>query len=329
VDVPVFVALGTGRSVDADRSVLPTVAIDATGSPEVADLARVHAIEGIGDIRTEAIRDGGVLLLVISATVPVRVTFAIVFDLDQHRLLLADVVQRGSLVIAHTDPERAGSERPLWLSVAIDGSALDRCLTRNASGPKAGRPRRHPAAAASALEEPMSPGLPLQAARFHRSDGEPGGEMAERTFRQATATDRAVLDEMTLAGVRHWGHHVAHPDAYAHLVGELAAGDPPDQHRILVWQDAQGIAGFVDLRDREDHVELYRMFLRTELIGHGHGRALWDRAVQEASAMGDRMMIVSDPGATGFYAAMGARAEGTLEPAPGFTLTVFWYDLRG
>lgn len=133
---------------------------------------------------------------------------------------------------------------------------------------------------------------------------------------------------MTLAGVRHWGHDVEHPEAYAGLVAELAAGDDPAAHRVSVWEDEEGIAGFVDLRDRGDHVELLRMFLRTELIGRGHGRALWNRAVAEAARMGDRMLIVSDPDATGFYEAMGARAERTIEPVAGFALTVLWHDLR-
>lgn len=153
--------------------------------------------------------------------------------------------------------------------------------------------------------------------------------MTDHRFRRATSADRDVLDEMTLAGVRHWGHDVEHPEAYAGLVAELAAGDDPAAHRVFVWEDQEGIAGFVDLRDRGDHVELLRMFLRTELIGHGHGRALWDRAVAGAARMGDRMLIVSDPEATGFYEAMGARAERTIEPVAGFALTVLWHDLTG
>lgn len=43
--------------------------------------------------------------------------------------------------------------------------------------------------------------------------------------------------------------------------------------------------------------------------------------------MGDRMLIMSDPRAAGFYEAMGAHAERTVEAVPGFTLTVFWHDL--
>lgn len=151
--------------------------------------------------------------------------------------------------------------------------------------------------------------------------------MSDRRFRRATSADRDALNELTLAGVRYWGHHIRHPEVYSALMAELAADDDPAAHRVLVWEDDEGIAGFVDLRDRGDHVELLRMFLRTELIGRGHGRALWQRAVREASSMGDRMLIMSDPRAADFYEAMGARAEDTVEPVAGFTLTVFWHDL--
>ncbi len=151
--------------------------------------------------------------------------------------------------------------------------------------------------------------------------------MATAPFRRAGSSDRARLDELTLEGVRHWGHHVNHPEAYAGLEAELAGDDDPSEHHVLVWEDEDGVAGFVDLRDRGDHAELLRMFLRPALIGQGHGRMLWERAVATASTIADRLLIVSDPEATGFYEAMGARPERTVEPVPGFVLTVFWYDL--
>lgn len=39
------------------------------------------------------------------------------------------------------------------------------------------------------------------------------------------------------------------------------------------------------------------------------------------------MLIMSDPGAMGFYEAMGAEFEKTVEVVPGFSLGVFWYQL--
>ncbi len=128
MDVPVFEALDIGSTLDADGQQLPTVVIDATGSPAVADLARVHAVEGMGDVRTAAIRADDLLLLGIRVTVPVRASFAIAFGVERHRALLDEVVAHGSLVIAHTDPQLASVEQPQWLAVDIDGAALADCM---------------------------------------------------------------------------------------------------------------------------------------------------------------------------------------------------------
>jgi len=128
VDLPIFVAIDTGRMIDVDGLPLPTVAIDTSESPAVSDLARVHAIEGIGDIRTEAVRVDNVLLIRIKITVPVRATFGIAFDVHHHREMLDDVVSTGSLVIAHTDPKLASVDRPQWLAVDIDSEAFAACL---------------------------------------------------------------------------------------------------------------------------------------------------------------------------------------------------------
>jgi hypothetical protein len=128
VNVPVFTALDTGRTIDADGQQLPTVVIDAAGLAEIADLARVHSVEGIGDIRTEAVRTEDLLLLGIRVTVPVRAAFVVALDVRHHRDLLEDIVEHGSLVIAHTDPRYAAADQPHWLAVDIDGASLAGCL---------------------------------------------------------------------------------------------------------------------------------------------------------------------------------------------------------
>ena len=122
--VPVFAVLDAGHTVDADGVRLPTVVIDADDAPAVADLARVHAVEGVGDIRTHAVRVDDLIVLGIRLTMPVRAMFAIAIDVQRHRALLDDVIERGSLVIAHTDPQLASIDQPSWLAVDIDGRAL-------------------------------------------------------------------------------------------------------------------------------------------------------------------------------------------------------------
>ena len=122
--VTVFVVTEVGSSADDDGNWRPTCVIDAGGNPEVADLARVHAVEGIGDVATVAMRAGSAIVLGIGLTSPVRAAFALAFSAEEHAPFLDEVAEAGMLAIATTDPERAGEDRPLWLAVDIDGDAL-------------------------------------------------------------------------------------------------------------------------------------------------------------------------------------------------------------
>jgi hypothetical protein len=103
---------------------MPTVTIDVSGSPLIADLARVHAVEGIGDVRSHALRENDSVLLGVSLTIPVQAMFVVVFSYAVHRQFLEEVAAAGMLLFATTDTRRAHEEKPLWLSVDIDGDAL-------------------------------------------------------------------------------------------------------------------------------------------------------------------------------------------------------------
>lgn len=147
-------------------------------------------------------------------------------------------------------------------------------------------------------------------------------------FRRAIAEERGLLDEMTLAGVRFWGHHVNHPEAYQGLVKALSEEPGPENFPVFVLEEDGEVLGFFELRDRGDHAELLRMFLRTDLIGSGYGKRLWSEAVDVASKSHDRMLIMSDPDARGFYEAMGAALDAEVEVSPGFVLGKYWFELN-
>ena len=123
-DVVVFGVTDVGHTVAIDGTLSPTVVIDVTGHPEVADLARVHAVEGIGDVATVALRDDDLVLLGVQLSRPVVAMFAVAFSFTAHRGFLGDVAAAGGLTIATTDPESAAEDNPLWLAVDIDGPAL-------------------------------------------------------------------------------------------------------------------------------------------------------------------------------------------------------------
>lgn len=151
--------------------------------------------------------------------------------------------------------------------------------------------------------------------------------MTDRQFRRARPDEFTLLDEMTLAGVRHWGHDEKFPEAYNGLVAEIEGDEGAGDATIFVIDEGGEVVAFYDLRDRGDHVELLRMFQKPELIGSGYGRLLWDHCIAEAANHGDRMLIMSDPGAIGFYEAMGAELEKKVEVVTGFSLGVLWYDV--
>ena len=124
MSVPLFVAQEIGRTLVDENKWMPTVTIDVSESPQVADLARVHAVEGVGDVSTHAIRQDDSVVLGVQMTSPVRAMFAVAFSYAQHREFLKDVAEAGALIFATTDVENALEDQPLWLSVDIDGGAL-------------------------------------------------------------------------------------------------------------------------------------------------------------------------------------------------------------
>jgi len=107
---------------------MPTVTIDVSKSPEVADLARVHAVEGIGDVSTHAIRQDDAVVVGVQLTSPVQAMFAVAFSYALHQEFLREVADAGSLIFATTDVDTAHENHPLWLSVDIDGAALRQTL---------------------------------------------------------------------------------------------------------------------------------------------------------------------------------------------------------
>ncbi len=130
MSVPFFIAQEVGHTLLEEDVWIPTVTIDVSQSPEVADLARVHAIEGIGDVSTHAIRQDDTVLVGVQLTSPVQATFAVAFSFSLHQEFLNEVADAGSLVFATTATESAHEDRPLWLSVDIDGTALRQTLAQ-------------------------------------------------------------------------------------------------------------------------------------------------------------------------------------------------------
>jgi len=128
VSVSLFIAKEIGHTLYNENVWMPTVTIDVSKSPEVADLARVHAVEGIGDVSTHAIRQDDAVVVGVQLTSPVQAMFAVAFSYALHQEFLREVADAGSLIFATTDVDTAHENHPLWLSVDIDGAALRQTL---------------------------------------------------------------------------------------------------------------------------------------------------------------------------------------------------------
>ena len=126
--MPFFAVQEIGHTLVGENVWMPTVTIDVSESPEVADLARVHAVEGVGDVSTIAMRQDETAVIGVRLSKPVEAIFAVVFHYELHKDFLREVADTGNLVFATTNTEHAGEEQPLWLSVDIDGSSLRQTL---------------------------------------------------------------------------------------------------------------------------------------------------------------------------------------------------------
>lgn len=120
--------VGSGWTVDGDGALHPTVVLDVADRPDVADLPRVHATEGVGDLTTLLQRDGDDVLLWVRMTSPVRAAFAMRLSLEDHSAVLDAAALANRLVLATSEPN--GDRGPLWLSIDLDGPRLAELLAQ-------------------------------------------------------------------------------------------------------------------------------------------------------------------------------------------------------
>ena len=114
--------LETGRTLGDDGTWYPTALLDVADRPDVADLARVHADEGIGDLTTSMSVQGDQVTLLVELHRPVRCRFGIAMRSPAHLPLLIDAAATGYLLLATTSP--VADHRPPWLALHVDRHLL-------------------------------------------------------------------------------------------------------------------------------------------------------------------------------------------------------------
>ena len=102
-----------------------------------------------------------------------------------------------------------------------------------------------------------------------------------------------------------------------------------EENEVWVLEDCGEVLGFHGLIRRGDLVLLEHLWLRPEHIGKGHGRRLFEHAVERARvAGGTRLEWSAEPHAIGFYERMGGHYLREEEGRVGWQGKIYWLDLR-
>ena len=145
--------------------------------------------------------------------------------------------------------------------------------------------------------------------------------------RPARPGEGPALTELAVRAKSHWG--------YDHNFLEAARADLTidestiREATISVLERGGAMIGFFGVVGAPPDGRLEWMFLEPAAIGRGYGRAMWDSAIEQATALGfSRLKIESDRYAEPFYLAMGARRTGaTPSPVDGAPLPILEVQL--
>jgi GNAT superfamily N-acetyltransferase len=131
-------------------------------------------------------------------------------------------------------------------------------------------------------------------------------------IRRARPDEADLLTGLTLRSKAHWGYDREFMDA---ALAELRFR--PEKYpgfEVYVLERSARILGYYSLIPRSAlDVELDDLFVEPDAIGQGHGKVLWNHAVQRATELGfQEMTLTSDPYAEPFYRARGAEKTGEV-----------------
>jgi GNAT superfamily N-acetyltransferase len=129
-------------------------------------------------------------------------------------------------------------------------------------------------------------------------------------IRPARADEAETLTDLSLWSKAFWGYDAGFL-ARCRAVMTVTARNIESHPHYVAELDGR-VAGFYGFEPEAAGVGLDYLFVETDLVGRGVGRALWRHAVDTARGLGHpALIVVSDPNAEGFYLKMGCRRIGT------------------
>jgi GNAT superfamily N-acetyltransferase len=127
---------------------------------------------------------------------------------------------------------------------------------------------------------------------------------------RARPKDADALTEIAFSAKRHWGY----PERWIQSWRDILTISPEFIAANVAYSAIEDdrVVGFYLLTTESDGLHLDHLWIMPSAMGRGIGRALFEHAVEQASASGFRAIkIEADPNAEGFYQRMGARRIGT------------------
>ena len=133
---------------------------------------------------------------------------------------------------------------------------------------------------------------------------------AKLCIRPARADEAEILTDLSLRSKAFWGYDASFLARCRAVMTVKARGIETHPHYVAELDGR--IAGFYGFEPETEGVGLDYMFVESDLVGRGVGRALWRHAVETARGLGHpALIVVSDPNAEGFYLKMGCQRIGT------------------
>ena len=135
------------------------------------------------------------------------------------------------------------------------------------------------------------------------------------SIRRAIPDDAATLTRLARQAKASWGY----PSELLSLWESelLVTRQFIAENAVFNAVSDEAILGFCALCRCDEGLELEHMWVRTDRLGEGIGRALWAHVATYLEDVGaDSLRIVSDPNAEGFYLKMGAVRVGEVGSAP-------------
>ena len=141
-------------------------------------------------------------------------------------------------------------------------------------------------------------------------------------IRLATLADLEVLNTIAFMAKAHWGYP---PEWMVEWRSVLRLTEESFAAEIVWVAMIDGsMAGWIGLEDQAERVWVEDLWVWPAQMGKGVGRALLEKAIEEAGRLGKRKLALeSDPNAPGFYERMGMTRVGERVMSPTRVLPLF------